>query len=102
MDLAEVKLMIVNVKITSVAQVKAVRRRRRLRLLTPKRKAATNAFQRPISPDCTSCARVCSSAISSSKRKKMINVTTRERPIIKNARITTMGLKASRKAGWTL
>ena len=51
MDLADVKLMIVKVRMIRVAQVKAVRKRRRRRLLTPSKKAATNAFIRPISPD---------------------------------------------------
>ena len=92
MDLTEVKLMMVKVRMTRVVQVSAVRSRRRLRLLTPSRKAATKAFQRPISPSWTSRARVCRLAISCSKRKKMISVTIRDSPMMKKARITTIGL----------
>ena len=85
-----------------VAQVSAVRKRRRLKLLTPSRKAATKAFQRPSSSDWINLARVCSWVISPSKRKKIISVTIKDNPMMKNASMTTMGLYAKRKAGCTL
>ena len=102
MDLTAVKLMMVKVKMIRVAHVRAVRRRRRLKLLTPSMKAAANAFQRPSSSAWTIFALVCSWIISPSKRKKIISVTIKESPIIKKARITTMGLYARRNAGCTL
>jgi hypothetical protein len=57
MLLTEVKLMMVKVRIISVAQVKAVRILRRLRLLTPRKKEAVKAFHRVISPVAVGLAR---------------------------------------------
>ncbi len=95
MLLTDVKLMMVKVRMISVAQVKAVRMRRRRRLLTPRKNEAVKAFQRESSPVADGLARFWSWFISDSKRRKMIMVTMKDRPMIKNARITTRGLYAS-------
>ncbi len=87
-----VKLIMVKVRIMSVVQVKMVRSRRLLRLDTPRKKAATKAFQRLISSGRLWVARCWRRIISSSKRKKMIRVTIKESPMMKKAKITTMGL----------
>ena len=92
MDFTEVKLMMVKVRMIRVAQVSPVRSRRRLRLLTPRKKDATNAFHRLISSIFICRARRCNDTISASNRKKMIRVTIIDSPMIKNARMTTMGL----------
>ncbi len=56
MLLTDVKLMMVKVRMISVAQVRAVRILRRRRLLTPRKKEAVKAFHREISPvACGSC-----------------------------------------------
>jgi hypothetical protein len=81
----------VKVSIIKVIQVSTVRIGRRLRLLTPRKKAAAKAFQRLISGALICLARCWRRAISSSNRKKMIRVTISERAIIKKARITTVG-----------
>ena len=84
--------MMVKVRMIRVRQVRVVRRRRRRRLETPRKKAALKAFQELISAGRLWEARRWSRIISSSNRMTMIMVTRAERPMMKKARITTVGL----------
>jgi len=91
-DLMVVTLIMVKVKIISVLHVRSVRIRLLLRFETPRKNAATKAFHRLISSGLLWVALRWSRIISSSKRKKMIRVTIKESPIMKKAKMTTMGL----------
>ena len=75
-----------------VLQVSKVRIRLLLKFETPRKNAATKAFQRLISSGLLWVALRWSSIISSSNRKKMMSVTIKESPIMKKAKMTTMGL----------
>ena len=84
--------MIVKVRIINVIQVRMVLILRRLRFETPRKKAATKAFQWLISAGLLWVALLCKSIISSSNLKKMMRDTMNDNPIIKKARMITIGL----------